>query len=101
MRRTRVVGRWLLRGGRVAAVFVGIAVVVTVAAAARNSRPTGMGVARGTTTTTIDVAATRTALNDALAFQPGPGATGVPPDTPVIVHAGAGQLVGVHLTGGD
>src|SRR5437764_771932 len=82
--------------GRVAVVFVCIAIVVTIAAAARNSRPTGMGVARGTTTTTVDVAATRSALSDALTFEPGPDAGGVAPDVPVIVKAGVGQLVAVH-----
>jgi lipoprotein-anchoring transpeptidase ErfK/SrfK len=101
MKRTRVWGKRFFRGGRVAVVFVGIAAVVTLAAAASTSRRAGMGVARGTTTTTVDVPATKAALTSALTFAPQPGATGVAPDTPVVVQAHAGSLLSVHLTGGD
>src|SRR6478672_7324268 len=78
MQRVRTWGKRLFRGGRVAAVFLGIAAVVTLAATAGTSRRAGMGVAKGTTTTTIDAAAIRTHLAGALAFVPRPGATSVP-----------------------
>jgi lipoprotein-anchoring transpeptidase ErfK/SrfK len=68
-------------------IVCGVAVAVTAGAAERLSESQALGVSE-----------IRAALAASVKFSPAPGATAVSPNVPIVVKAGAGQLVAVRVT---
>ena len=99
MRRGRV---WMSRVIGAVGVVVLLGVVAIGVIVTRTSRvATGDGPAVRTPDVAAHARVVRARLTSALRIDPAAGATGVPPSAPVVVHAGAGRLVAVHVTTAD